>query len=71
VYVDAVPVPLTYGAKWTSAACADFDNPFHLANAGPATPFPNATMEGRLDEFAVYDRVLTEDQILAHYQAVI
>jgi|GEM_PF-190187 len=69
VYVDGVQVPLTYGATWTSAGFADFEHPFYIANAGRTTPFGGATIEGQLDEFAVYDYVLTENQVLAHYDA--
>jgi regulation of enolase protein 1 (concanavalin A-like superfamily) len=69
VYIDGVSIPLTYGAKSTSAGFADFENPFYIANAGRATPFPNATIAGQLDEFAVYSLVLTQEQIFKHYQA--
>jgi hypothetical protein len=68
VYLDGTLVPLTYGATWTTAEFADFDNPFYIAQSGRGTPFANAAIEGQLDEFAVYDTVLSEERILAHYQ---
>jgi regulation of enolase protein 1 (concanavalin A-like superfamily) len=68
VYLDGILVPLTYGATWTTAEFADFDNPFYIAQSGRETPFGGAAIEGRLDEFAVYDSVLPEESIVAHYQ---
>lgn len=68
VYLDGTPAPLTYGATWDTAEFADFDNPFYIAQSGRGTPFGNAAIEGQLDEFAVYDSVLTEETIAAHYQ---
>lgn len=71
VYIDGLQVPLTYGATWSTAEFVDFDNPFYIVQSGRGSPFGNAAMEGQLDEFAVYDSVLTEEQILAHYQAAL
>ncbi len=56
-------------ASRTSAATSIFDGtaPFHIGHQFNTSP--NSTFEGRIDEAAIYNKALTDAQVLTHFEA--
>lgn len=71
--IDGIDIDVTYGGVFEEErSFADFDNPFRLGAAGRTDPIAYgsaawAPFDGELDEFAIYDRLLTDTEITNHF----
>lgn len=70
--IDGIDIDVTYGGVFSPGrSFADFENPFRIGAAGRADPIDFSidawsTFTGEVDEFAIYNRLLTDAEITSH-----